>query len=76
MVQQICEEKKIPYQKYANRSDVPGGGTLGSIASAFLPIRIVDIGVPILAMHSSREIMGTADMKALKDVVYEFYRIS
>ena len=76
VVQQICEEKKIPYQKYANRSDVPGGGTLGSIASAFLPIRIVDIGVPILAMHSSREIMGTADMKALKDVVYEFYRIS
>ncbi len=73
VVQQICDEKGIPYQKYANRSDVPGGGTLGSIASAFLPISIADIGVPLLAMHSIRELMGTADMDALSGCVKEFF---
>lgn len=75
VVQQICDQEKIPYQKYANRSNIPGGGTLGVIASAFLPIPIVDIGIPLLAMHSSCELMGTADMKALSDCVCAFFRI-
>lgn len=73
VVQQICDAKNIPYQKYANRSDVPGGGTLGSIASAFLPVAIADIGVPLLAMHSIRELMGAADMEALSKCVASFY---
>lgn len=75
VVQQICDAKKIPYQKYANRSDVPGGGTLGSIASAFLPIAIADIGIPLLAMHSIRELMGAADMDALSKCVTAFFQV-
>lgn len=74
VVQQICEEEGIPYQKYANRSDIAGGGTLGNIASAFLPIAIADIGVPLLAMHSIRELMGRGDMDALSRCVFSFYR--
>lgn len=73
IVQQLCELKKIPYQKFVNRSDVTGGGTLGSIASSFLPVRTVDVGVPILAMHSARELMGTADQQALKDLIEAFF---
>lgn len=73
IVQQICDAKKIPYQKFVNHSDERGGGTLGSIAAALLPIRCVDIGVPILAMHSARETMGTADQKALTDYLTAFY---
>ena len=40
---------------------MPGGGTLGSIASSFLPVKTVDIGVPLLAMHSAVETMGAAN---------------
>ena len=58
IIQQICDLKKIPYQKFVNRSDMAGGGTLGSIASALLPVKTVDIGIPLLAMHSARELMG------------------
>ena len=74
--EQICREKEIPYQKFVNRSDIPGGGTLGSIASALLPVKTVDIGLPLLAMHSARELMGKEDMKALDACVREFFQIS
>lgn len=74
-VMQLCENGRIPYQKYANRSNIPGGGTLGSIASSFLPIAIADIGVPILAMHSVREMMGSADMDTLERVINAFFQV-
>lgn len=75
VVQQICEMKKIPYQKFVNRSDMAGGGTLGSIASALLPVKTVDIGIPLLAMHSARELMGTADQQALKDLTEAYFSL-
>lgn len=75
VVQQLCEAKKIPYQKFVNRSDIPGGSTLGSIASALLPVKTVDIGLPLLAMHSARELMGKEDQKALCDCVREFFSV-
>lgn len=75
IVEQICKAKKIPYQKYANRSDIPGGSTLGSIASSLFPVKTVDVGVPILAMHSARELMGKEDMNALYKVVKGFMEL-
>lgn len=74
-VLQICEAKEIPYQKFVNRSDMPGGGTLGSIASALLPVKTVDIGVPLLAMHSARELMGAADQKTLAALLEAYFSI-
>lgn len=72
---QICDEKKIPYQKFVNRSDAIGGGTIGSIISTLLPVKTVDIGVPILAMHSARELMGVADVDSLKDAVTAYFSL-
>lgn len=72
-VKEICENNGIPYQVLANRSDIAGGSTLGSIASAFTAIQTVDIGVPILAMHSARELMGAKDMAALNELVISFF---
>lgn len=69
---QICDANKIPYQIFVNRSDVRGGGTLGSVASTLLPVKTVDIGIPLLAMHSARELMGEADMRSLADAVRYF----
>lgn len=75
IVQQICEQEKIPYQKFVNRSDLPGGSTLGAIASSILPIPAVDIGVPVLAMHSAREMMGRKDMEALVNLLRAWYTL-
>ena len=72
---QICDGKNIPYQRFVNRSDVRGGGTLGSVASTLLPVKTVDIGVPILAMHSARELMGAEDMDALKNAVTVYFSL-
>lgn len=73
IVQQICEKNGIAYQKYVNHSDSAGGGTIGAIASTMLPIRTVDIGIPILAMHSSRETMGVKDYESLVDYLKAYY---
>ena len=71
ILRQICDANEIPYQIFVNRSDVRGGGTLGSVASTLLPVKTVDIGIP-LAMHSARELMGAADMRALAKAVTTF----
>ena len=76
ILQQICDSHHIGWQKFVNRSDQPGGSTLGSIASSFLPVPTVDIGVPLLSMHSVRELMGRADMEALSACISAFYRQS
>lgn len=72
-VMMLMENADIPYQKFASRSDVTQGGTLGAVASKYMPMRIVDMGVPVLAMHSSRELMAAADQAALEQVVKEFF---
>lgn len=75
IVQQICDSKEIKYQKYVNRSDIAGGGTLGSITSSWLPMMTVDMGIPMLAMHSARETMGAKDQAYLQAMVHEFFSI-
>lgn len=70
---QICDSQEIPYQRFVNRSDVRGGGTLGSVASTLLPIKTVDIGIPLLAMHSVRELMGEKDIDSLKDAITAYF---
>ncbi len=57
-----CAEEGVPCQDYAHRSDLPCGSTIGPIASAELGIRTVDVGAPMLSMHSVRELAGTADV--------------
>ena len=71
-LQQLCDKNKIKYKKFVNHSDMPGGGTLGPIISSWLPMYTVDIGVPILAMHSARELMGAADQDELEKLIKAF----
>ncbi len=75
VIEQICRKEKIPYQKFVNRSDLQGGGTLGAVASSFLPVKTVDVGIPLLAMHSAVETMGSRDMKSLTDLAGAYFRI-
>ena len=73
IVKSLCQQHNIAYQEYVNRSDIPGGSTLGSIASTLLPVRTMDIGIPILAMHSARETMGRNDQKSLENLLKAFF---
>ena len=58
---EICREAGVPYQRFVNHSDVAGGSTLGNILALSIPVRGVDMGNAILAMHSCRETGSTAD---------------
>jgi aspartyl aminopeptidase len=51
----------IPWQMYVNRNDIPGGTTIGPISGTQLGILTVDVGLPILSMHSARELCGADD---------------
>jgi len=57
----ICEEAGVPCQKYLSRADMSPGSTIGPLSSAHCGIKTLDIGAPLLSMHSIRETGGTLD---------------
>ena len=69
----LCEKNGIPYKRFVNRSDVAGGGTIGNVLASWLPMPGLDLGLPILAMHSARETMGTNDQEALIKLLIAFF---
>lgn len=69
----LLEREGIPYKKFVNRSDVPGGSTIGNKIATRLPMSGLDIGIPILAMHSAREMMGVNDQSALQSLLAAFF---
>lgn len=69
----ICEAAEAPVQYYANRSDMPGGSTLGNIAMAQVSMNAVDVGLPQLAMHSSYETAGAKDTEYMVKAIRQFY---
>ncbi len=75
MVVGLCEKANVPYQKFYNRSDVKGGSTLGAIINAILPIPTQDIGIPLLAMHSTRETMGVKDQEYLEQLLTSYFSL-
>ena len=58
---EICSKAGVPCQRFVNHSDVAGGSTLGNILASSIPLRGVDMGNGILAMHSCRETGSTID---------------
>ena len=71
----ICKSENIPVQKFVNRSDEKGGSTIGPISSAQLDISSVDIGNPILGMHSIKELGGVKDHYNVYKSFKKFYEI-
>ena len=57
----ICTKADVPYQTFANRSDMLGGSTLGNISQSQVALNTVDIGLAQLAMHSPYETAGAKD---------------
>lgn len=73
VMKDICREAEVPYQTYANRSDIVGGSTLGNILMAQVSMNTVDIGLPQLAMHSALETAGAKDLDYLIRALSVFY---
>lgn len=69
----LCARAEVPVQHYAHRTDLPCGSTIGPIASTLLGIRTVDVGNPMLSMHSARELGGAKDPAMMTRVLAEFY---
>ncbi|WAW15117.1 M18 family aminopeptidase [Peptostreptococcus equinus] len=71
----ICKRAGIEYQLFTNRSDKRSGSTIGSIVSSKLSMPIVDFGMPILAMHSIRELAMVEDYNNYRQAMKEFFSI-
>ncbi|MBP3784203.1 MAG: M18 family aminopeptidase [Butyrivibrio sp.] len=69
----LCKEAGVPFQTFTNRSDMPGGSTLGNISTTQVSVNTVDIGLAQLAMHSPYESAGSKDPEYLAKVAQVFY---
>lgn len=69
----LCRQAGVPCQRFVNRSDMAGGSTLGNILTSQLDIRSVDVGNPMLAMHSVRELAGVKDHYYMIRVFEKFF---
>ncbi|MDR6438369.1 aspartyl aminopeptidase [Paenarthrobacter nicotinovorans] len=72
----LCDESGVPYQEYVSNNDLPCGSTIGPLTATRLGIRTVDVGIPLLSMHSARELCGVEDPRYLATAVELFFRTS
>lgn len=72
-VRMIAKKASVPVQEYHNRSDIPGGSTLGNLMNRRISMRSADIGLAQLAMHSSYETAGVKDAEYMESFLTEFY---
>jgi aspartyl aminopeptidase len=73
VIEKLSRDCNIKIQRQVNRSGMPGGQTLGPIMSSYLPIKSVDMGIPVLAMHSASELASAEDYMELVKLLKTFY---
>lgn len=69
----VCRAAGVPTQPFVSNNAVPCGSTIGPITAARLGITSVDVGIPLLSMHSARELCGVADPGYLAQALTSFY---
>ena len=73
VLKKILDKNNIPYQTFANRSDIIGGSTLGNLSNTAVSMNAVDIGLPQLAMHSAYETAGAKDVEYAIEALRAFF---
>jgi aspartyl aminopeptidase len=73
IIKDIANSADVKIQMFANRADMRGGSTLGRVSLAQVDVRSVDLGNPMLAMHSCRELAGVKDHTAAKKLFGTFF---
>ena len=68
-----CRAAGVPHQTFVGNNAVPCGSTIGPISSTRLGLPTVDVGVPLLSMHSARELCGVDDMDYFVRALTAFY---
>jgi aspartyl aminopeptidase len=69
----ICKKAGVPVQYFVNHSDVAGGSTLGNILTSQIPLRGVDMGAAVWAMHSARETASVRDHEYIINAFTQFF---
>ena len=71
----LCKAAEVPYQKFFNRSDVRGGTTIGPVTASRLNIPVIDMGAPLLGMHSIRELAAVEDHDLTVKLFTKFFSL-
>ncbi|MHA7140203.1 M18 family aminopeptidase [Arthrobacter sp. CAL618] len=69
----LCREARVPYQEFVSNNVMPCGSTIGPLTATRLGIRTIDVGTPLLSMHSARELCGVEDPHHLATATELFF---
>ena len=69
----LCKRAEVPLQHFVNRSDLACGTTIGPVTAARVGLRTVDVGAPMLSMHSCREMAAASDIAAFARVLAAYF---